>query len=440
MPVPRAPSLQAPTPSWDKVVWVSFPDRRPLDQTATLAIQYFPDDHESLGHDAWLAEARVLDLRNTVIDAEDGGCYVHQGLVTMLAVKSRNQIAVDAYTWDWLTRRLRESFLSSSCRGENGEALRTVLFLHWTTDEPTNPTLDSVYSAVRLLKHIHGTAFRAYPNESEAWQERAKLGDIRALDDIARSSPPEFSYRPKTCFGHGPCALQEDSITVHKRTHSACATHVHIRKQRDRQQLTCKVEMPASKLPSKQRSGRKSMLAKTNKSSEDPTHDATSSGQTHWFHQEFVPALRDYEFRVFVVTKRNEQGIRGRSGRVVAFAKTAFNQETQTLASRELLPEDLEPSLTRSHLEQFCIWVFESLRARTDSMTFFESLEVGTRLDIGVAEDGMGGKRLFVNEITRWYGAHYFSHNICSEPKTQICKAFAHAFGELLQSGMGDVF
>jgi hypothetical protein len=198
--------------------------------------------------------------------------------------------------------------------------------------------------------------------------------------------------------------------------------------------------MPASKQPSKQRKGRKSMLAKTNKSSKDPTYDATSSGQTHWFHQEFVPALRDYEFRVFIVTERDEQGIRGRSGRIVAIAKTAFNQETQALASRELLPEDLEPSLTRSHLERFSIWVFESLRARTDSMVYFESLEVGTRLDIGVAEDRMGEKRLFVNEITRWYGAHYFSHNICSEPKTQICKAFAHAFGELLQSGMGDVF
>jgi hypothetical protein len=293
-PVSPAPSLQAPTPSWDKVVWVSFPDKKPLDQTATLAIQYFPDNHESLGHDAWLAKARVLDLRNTVIDAEDGGCYVHQGLVTMLAVKSLNRIDVDAYTWDWLTRQLRESFLSSSCRGENGEALRTVFFLHWTTDEPTDSTLDSVNSAVRLLKHIHGTAFRAYPNESEAWQERAKLGDIRGLDDVARSSPHEFSYRPKTCFGHGPCALQEDSITVHKRTHSGCATHVHVRKQRDRQQLTCRVEMTASKQPSKQRKGRKSMLAKMNNSSKDHTFDATCSGQTHWFHQEFVPALRDY--------------------------------------------------------------------------------------------------------------------------------------------------
>jgi hypothetical protein len=198
--------------------------------------------------------------------------------------------------------------------------------------------------------------------------------------------------------------------------------------------------MPASKQPSKQRKGRKSMPAKTNKSSKDPTYDATSSGQTHWFHQEFVPALRDYEFRVFIVTDRDEHGIRGRSGRIVAIAKTAFNRETQALASRELLPEDLEPSLTRSHLEEFAIRVFESLRARPDSMVFFESLEVGTRLDIGVAEDGMRVKRLFGNEITRWYGAHYFSHNLCSEPKTQICKEYARAFNEVLQSGMRDAF
>ncbi|KAI8930707.1 hypothetical protein NX059_012316 [Plenodomus lindquistii] len=45
-------------------------------------------------------------------------------------------------------------------------------------------------------------------------------------------------------------------------------------------------------------------------------------------------------------------------------------------------------------------------------MTFFELLEVGARLDIGVTEDGMGEKRLFLNEITRWPEAYDFSHNI----------------------------
>ncbi|KAI8930708.1 hypothetical protein NX059_012317 [Plenodomus lindquistii] len=97
-PVMPAPSLQVPTPLWDNVVWVSFPDKTPLDQTATLAFQYIPENHERLGHDAWLAEARMLDLRNTVIEVEDSGCCVHQGLLTMLAVKSLNQIALRSET------------------------------------------------------------------------------------------------------------------------------------------------------------------------------------------------------------------------------------------------------------------------------------------------------------------------------------------------------
>ncbi|KAF2818334.1 hypothetical protein CC86DRAFT_337369, partial [Ophiobolus disseminans] len=388
---------RAPAVSWDKLMWVSFPDARPLYETATLAIQLFPEDHQSLSHDSWLAEAySMAKLRNTVIKADNGGYYVHQGLVTLLALKSLNTISVVAHTWDWLSQQLRNNQLSSSYKDDNGQSTHGILFLHWTTNEPTTPTLDTVYNAVRLLKHTHGASFRVYPNESESWQERAKLGDIRALDDVARSAPSTFSYRPKTCFGHNTCKLQDCQKTVHKRTHSGCATHVY---------------------PSKK-----------------PTYDADSS--THWFHQEFVPALQRCEFRVFIATEPDEKGHRGRTGRVVAIAKTAFDQDTKALAAREFLPEDLGAPLTRSDLEQFALFVFESLRAQTDSMTFFESLEVGVRLDIGVGDNGTLIKsKLFVNEITRWYGGHYFSHHICAEPKTQICKAFAHAFNAYLNVG-----
>ncbi|PWO19729.1 hypothetical protein PtrARCrB10_11767 [Pyrenophora tritici-repentis] len=72
-------------------------------------------------------------------------------------------------------------------------------------------------------------------------------------------------------------------------------------------------------------------------------------------------------------------------------------------------------------------------------MIFFESLEVGVRLDIGVANTRTAKKAFFVNEITRWYGAHYFSYHICAEPKTQICKAFAGAFAMVINSGTGCV-
>ena len=78
--------------------------------------------------------------------------------------------------------------------------------------------------------------------------------------------------------------------------------------------------------------------------------------------------------------------------------------------------------------------------ARADGMIFFESLEVGGRLDIGVGDNGALGKSFFVNEITRWYGAHYFSHNICAEPKTQICKALAHALSAYVNENMTSIF
>ncbi|EOA85888.1 uncharacterized protein SETTUDRAFT_151673 [Exserohilum turcica Et28A] len=390
------PFPYAPNASWEKLIWVSFPDTKPLNETATLAIQVFFEDRESLGHDPWLRQASSMVLRNTVVSMDGEGSYIHQGLVTLLATKAKVQtsFSVDTHTWDWLTQQLESNLLLSSCTDENEKPLRSVLFLHWTTDEPTNPTLDSVYSAVRLLKHIHPASFRVYPNEEEAQQEMNKLGDIRALDDIAQSSRPEFSYRPRTCFGHGPCQLRDHEQTVHKRTQSGCAAHVHI----------CK--------------------------------PSVADRSVHWFYQEFVPSLPRCEFRVFIATEPDKKGLRHRIGKVIAIAKTSFNKDTQALAVREFLAEDLEPELKPSDLVRFALFIFESLRARPDSTVVFESLEVGVRLDIGVADMETIGKSFFVNEITRWYGAHYFSHNVCAEPKTQICKAFGSAFSDFLNVGM----
>ncbi|KAF7573981.1 hypothetical protein PtrM4_056040 [Pyrenophora tritici-repentis] len=428
-------AVYAPNVSWQKLFWVSFPDTKRLDETATLAIQLFPEDRESLGHDPWLAEACSMTLHNTVIPSGNEDCFIHQGLVTALATKALAQISVDVHTWDWLATQLQGNLLSRSCTDKDGNALHGILFLHWTTNEPTNPTLDKVYSTVRLLKHIHPASFRVYPNENEAEQERNKLGDIRALDEVASSSPQEFSYRPRTCYGHGPCKLRDYQTTVHKRTQSGCATHVHVRKRGDHYELTCQPEAQMLETTSQNSRGRKKKPIVASKSSRTPAHSADHSA--HWFHQEFVPSLQSCEFRVFIATEPSKKGIRGRIGQVIAIAKTSFNSDTQALAVREFLPEDLEPALTRLDLVRFALFVFERLRARPDSMIFFESLEVGVRLDIGVANTRTAKKAFFVNEITRWYGAHYFSYHICAEPKTQICKAFAGAFAMVINSGTG---
>ncbi|KAF2843947.1 hypothetical protein T440DRAFT_411115, partial [Plenodomus tracheiphilus IPT5] len=187
-------SLRGPNAVWNKVIWVTSPDNKPFDHTATLPIQIFPEDHNGLGHDPWLAKAYSMKLEKTFIKRIPGeGYYIHQGLVTIMATGSVNTLSVDLHTWDWLERQLEGPPLSDTCIGKNGQSLHSVLFLHWTTKKPTNPTLDIVYEVARnQLKFNFGTSFRVYSNESEAMQEREKLGDIRALDEVARSSPPEF--------------------------------------------------------------------------------------------------------------------------------------------------------------------------------------------------------------------------------------------------------
>ncbi|KAB2099968.1 hypothetical protein AG0111_0g11824 [Alternaria gaisen] len=346
-------SLRGPNAVWNKVIWVTSPDNKPFDHTATLPIQIFPEDHNGLGHDPWLAKAYSI------------------------------------------------------------------------------------------------TSFRVYPNESEAMQEREKLGNIGVLDEVARSSPPKFAWRPKTCLGIGACVPRDCDKTVHRRAHGGCATHVRVVDEKDhkhkehehvtecgeRYQLTCDPGTHTLETPSHRGGGGKNTTSKKGQSSKKQKQ--SDKKPEHWFHQEIVPSLPNCELRVFIATEPGEEDIRGRTGRILISAKTAF-VKGQALAVRKFLPEDLVPGLTQSGLESFALFIFRRLRERANSMVFFESLEVGVRLNIGVADNGGVGKS-FVSEITRWYGAHYFSLHLSAEPKTQICKAFGYAFSAFLNGSTGGV-
>jgi hypothetical protein len=87
-----------------------------------------------------------------------------------------------------------------------------------------------------------------------------------------------------------------------------------------------------------------------------------------------------------------------------------------------------ELETSEDKVKDFALGVVHALREKDD--LHWESLEVGCRLDMGVAEGG----RIFVNEVTRWYGAHYFSSFLLSEPKTQICQQYAEAFSSYCRS------
>jgi hypothetical protein len=97
--------FQLPSVPWQKLVWVTSPDKKPLDECVTLTIQFWPEDRESLGHDPWLAGARTLGLRNSVVKSADGSCHVHQGLATLLSLKAMSDLEIEANTWDWWTDR-----------------------------------------------------------------------------------------------------------------------------------------------------------------------------------------------------------------------------------------------------------------------------------------------------------------------------------------------
>lgn len=115
-----------------------------------------------------------------------------------------------------------------------------------------------------------------------------KIPDIRALDAIAAAvdCPDEFSTRPTTCYGRGKCALSQlkhEDYHILKRSESCASGHVILRKSTDRDGLRCTSDDSLC---------------------ENGTRQNWSSPL--WFHQQFVPDLDRFEFRVFI--KNNGKG------------------------------------------------------------------------------------------------------------------------------------
>ena len=141
--------------------------------------------------------------------------------------------------------------------------------------------------------------------------------------------------------------------------------------------------------------------------------------ESHWFHQEYVETLQTLgEFRVFIrsPTTYAEQG------EIICVARTRVEWETKAFAARQVdVLNDFKwccdggqgeaNETVRSKFQELCAFAlhtYSSLRQRHDGHECYESLEIGVRLDIGVSELSPKG-RFFVNEITRWHAADFFS-------------------------------
>lgn len=267
--------------------------------------------------------------------------------------------------------------------------------------------------AFDTLTHECGVIYP--PREEIVWAD-AKIYDMKAFDRIASA---DGTYRPVTCYprAQDQCLLSKSCRSILKRSHSCGAGHVKIIPENKRGIPQCKTT-PLS-------------------SENDPLSDLKFY---HWFHQEYVPSLKEFgEFRIFIAIRTGTNG--GREPYIVHVIHTQWvGKNCEIIHDPDKLGTYFKatkvkpmthwsdyPTLSYGKLTKYALHVYRRLQNLDE--VGFQTLNVGGRLDIGIAPDGKG---LFVNELTRWYGAHQFAKDTLKAPHDQVCHAFAKAFAETL--------
>ncbi|KFY31515.1 hypothetical protein V493_01044 [Pseudogymnoascus sp. VKM F-4281 (FW-2241)] len=338
---------------------------------------------------------------------------IHQGLVLMQIVKHLYKAEVSVHPWAGFCKKFVEPEESQTMKSmllDDEQNIRsTIIVLYCDTAICVESGMDLLYARLERLQACYGARVRAFPARAEALAARTKIRDLQALDDLARTSG---SWRPITCYPVRKCSLEDADQTVHKRQESSGGECVRIKHRGDNGELTCiKTDAP-------ERRKRK-------------RHADIMESMPLWFHQEFVSTFATCgEFRVFIVTKQEPHSRRGLGGMIVAIAHTLNStRDSDTMHVEQATDATFTKIGSRLRLEglkQFAMKTFNGLRARDDWKEAFESLEVGVRLDVAISPNLP--ESFFVNEITRWYEAAFFSDDIAAEPKYTLCEEFARAF------------
>ena len=333
---------------------------------------------------------------------------IHQDLATCYLLQDLKR-QVNFENWAWFHKQAHLLEKSGSGCAEQAMAFRPgdrsfVLLLH---PGRLNSKLRQSYATLETQVHSSPNRVAVFPSLTELDYTCQKTGDLEALEELAAG----HHYRPKTCFiggesfhfPHNHCPLNGQQRYIAKRNNSACSMHVRER------------DMSID---------------------HEPRQMVSALGIDRWFYQEQVPFLKDVgEFRVFITTVSSPHGIRGRQGYHLhsIFTRPRLTQGLAAFAlddyfwSQHIMAH-VTP-LTQNDLHTFALSVFEGLRARSDWKTYYESLEIGVRLDIGVSPD----RRFFVNEVTRIWCGDFFSEPTLADPKRKIVWAVAKALDEYFQ-------
>jgi hypothetical protein len=270
--------------------------------------------------------------------------------------------------------------------------------------------------AYDMLTHECGAIF---PLREEIIWADFKIYDMRAFDRVAAA---DGTYRPRACYPVGAkhtCHLGNSIKTVLKRSHSCAADQVSIVPVGKRGVPVCE-HLPVS------------------------DQGPMSGGFYRWVHQEYVASLVTFgEFRVYVATRKGAGGAREpyvvytirtwwTKGEQERFRDDDDVHGTNTLGTSYQAAPVLRgdtwheyPLLNYDMLVAYALHTYCQLQNLDEKG--FQSLDVGGRLDIGIAPNG---EQFFVNELTRWYGAHHFALETQPHPGDNICRAYAKAFAE----------
>ncbi|KAF4449987.1 hypothetical protein F53441_6820 [Fusarium austroafricanum] len=356
-------------------------------------------------------------LKGKSVEAETA--YLHQMVFTMMAARATRRISLALRPWEMISGNA--SYLNDLVSHDMHPKL--VIFLPtdsmiWQQQE----NLIAVYNALQAacVQHPQGNA-RVYPTWYEAFNAGVKMADIRAFDTVAKTAPFAFSYRPKTCFGHGVCILADQETTIFKGTFSWGSSHIRELECTSKEAQGLIRCTQGGKLP------KKPVRRPLPRVSGDLPE---SMPGRQWFHQEKIDALQRWrQLRVFMAGDDIvEIGYSFMSESPAEPAIKSFQAEWQF----KWIKKKADREAKVAELKSFCRWWRRQLLDNYGDL--FETLRVGVRFDIGISEESPNC-RFFINDAVRWMSVPFCSADICIWPHAKICtelgKRFAREFGEI---------
>jgi len=344
-----------------------------------------------------------------------GVSTLHQGVAMIQIMKFAHLRSVECHLLQSLTSERPPSFNfgpSDIWKGPYTDAWDVVFVLDYDNDLECAEKLGNL---ARLVQKWSNASMRCrlFPSIAEIEWHNSKVNDIVALDKIAEQAAEagkdEHSYRPRTCYSYkkGLCTLQRRN-TVLKASYSSQSKHVVDLRKEHHRSLQCRL------------------------TGDFPEAQPDDLDNRIFFHQEMISGFDKVgEFRALIATTPNSKGLRNREPIIESIIHLRYKGASArtpcfALTGCEAIWLEIAP-LNIFKLREFALFVYESLRKRSDWREHFETLEVGVRLDIGVC---LGSPpRFFVNEITRFQQGCWYS-NSAAPPYLGFASAFARALND----------